>query len=90
MKAGSIEEATARTVDVDAEIPGLLSQFGRAFDRDMDKLDVENEGEIGEAILALEQMAVLAGDCSPAPRSRASENYIPDGLVRDTPSLALY
>lgn len=57
VKAVSIEEATGKAIDVRTQIPGLLDKFGRAFGREIEELDVENEGEIGEAIVALEELA---------------------------------
>lgn len=70
VNAGCVEVAKDKTVVVEDEIPGLVSAFGRVFERKMDQMDVELEGEIGEAILDLEEEARRAGDW---PRSASVE-----------------
>ncbi|KXN81101.1 Octanoyltransferase [Leucoagaricus sp. SymC.cos] len=61
VKAGSIAGATKSTVDVGEEFTRVVGAFGRAYDREMVALQPETEGEIGEAIFAMEAEALLAG-----------------------------
>ncbi|KAL1659504.1 hypothetical protein GGF50DRAFT_107482 [Schizophyllum commune] len=68
VKAVSISSATGKDVSVDEEIPGLVSRFGQLYERDMVALDAPKEGEIGEAILALEEEAHSLGSWASAPR----------------------
>lgn len=62
VRAGSMASKLGRPVDVGGEIRGLVQQFGNIFERNMVKMDVENTGEIGDAILELEKEAEAAGD----------------------------
>lgn len=56
VKAGSVEVAKGgKEVDVEGEIAGLVSRFGRVFGREVVAMDLNGEGEMGEAILALEE-----------------------------------
>jgi len=43
------------------EFARMIGAFGRAYDREMVALVPEEEGEVGEAILATEAGALLAG-----------------------------
>jgi lipoate-protein ligase B len=61
VKAGCVEVVKNKPVQVEDEILGLVGRFGHQFDRDMVKMNVGNEGEIGEAILAVEEDALRAG-----------------------------
>ncbi|KAF5312633.1 hypothetical protein D9619_002958 [Psilocybe cf. subviscida] len=65
--AGSIESKNLQPVDLADEIPGLVAQFGGHFDRNMVKLDLEQEGDIGKAMADLEREAEEAGDWKTAP-----------------------
>lgn len=62
VRAGSMASKLGRPVDVGGEIRRLVQQFGNIFERNMVKMDVENTGEIGDAILELEKEAEAAGD----------------------------
>ncbi|KIM47921.1 hypothetical protein M413DRAFT_62066 [Hebeloma cylindrosporum] len=61
VQAGSIESKLQKSLSVQAEIPALVRQFGHVFQRDMVKLVPQDEGEIGEALMALESEAEEAG-----------------------------
>lgn len=68
VKAGCIVGASEAgdEVTVAGEIKGLVERFGRVFGREMQKLDVR-EGEIGEAIMELDEEAKAAGPWVKAP-----------------------
>jgi lipoyl(octanoyl) transferase len=61
VKAGSVESAADRSVDMNEEFRRVVGAFGRAYNRKMVAIVPETEGEIGEAILAMEAEALLAG-----------------------------
>jgi len=61
VKAGSVESATNNLIDMSEEFAKMIGAFGRAYDREMVALVPEEEGEVGEAILATEAGAMLAG-----------------------------
>jgi lipoyl(octanoyl) transferase len=67
VKAGCVELSQGRQIRLEEEIPGLVSRFGRMYERDLVPLKVEDEGEIGAAITALEEEAELAGDWHKTP-----------------------
>jgi lipoate-protein ligase B len=67
VNAGSVESAKQAQVRVEDEIPGLVSRFGRVYGREMVEMNTRNEGEIGEAIEALEAEAEQAGPWSTQP-----------------------
>ncbi|KAG1749631.1 lipoyltransferase [Suillus paluster] len=62
VKAGCIVEAEGKNVRVEDVVPGIVDAFGTLFERDMVKLYPQNAGELGEAILALEEDALAAGE----------------------------
>ncbi|KAG1716764.1 hypothetical protein ID866_362 [Astraeus odoratus] len=62
VKAGCIELATGKPVQVDDVIGGVVAAFGATYRRDMEKLRVESAGEVGEAIKALEDESLAAGE----------------------------
>lgn len=68
VKAGSVESVTNGSVSVDDELGKMVGAFGRAYDREMIALEPEKEGEIGEAILAMEAEALLAGSWPKEPK----------------------
>lgn len=68
VRAGCIETAAERSVEVSNVAKGMVETFGNVYERDMEKLEVESAGEIGDLILALEEEAKAAGDWSEAPR----------------------
>ncbi|KAF9065425.1 hypothetical protein BDP27DRAFT_1228913 [Rhodocollybia butyracea] len=59
--AGSIEGVKGRAIDLKDEIPGLVERFGKLYEREMVELDTENEGEIGRAIVEVEEEARRTG-----------------------------
>ena len=65
VKAGSIADVSKRVpreeVTVEGEIEGLVSAFSRELGRDIQKMDVDLEGEVGDAIRELESAATAAG-----------------------------
>ncbi len=67
VKAGSLESATNRPVDMVEEFEKIVVAFGRAYGREMVGLEVEKEGEVGEAILSVEAEAVRAGSWPKTP-----------------------
>lgn len=68
--AGSIESKLGRPIDVQEQMRELTTQFGKMFERDMATMDIQKEGEIGAAILALEKEAELAGTYASEPQVR--------------------
>ena len=62
VKAGCVEASQGNRIKLEEEISGLVSRFGRIYERDLAPLKVEDEGETGAAITALEEEAELAGD----------------------------
>ncbi|KAJ6582855.1 hypothetical protein B0H10DRAFT_1834271 [Mycena sp. CBHHK59/15] len=68
VKAGSVETAQDKAVNIDEEIPGLVSRLGRTLDRDLLPMNLADEGEVGEYIAAAEAEALQAGDWEKAPR----------------------
>ncbi|KAF5355733.1 hypothetical protein D9756_004023 [Leucocoprinus leucothites] len=68
VKAGSVESAASKAVDMTEEFIKVVGAFGRAYDREMVALVPEMEGEIGEAILATEAEALLAGSWAKKPQ----------------------
>jgi lipoyl(octanoyl) transferase len=62
VKAGCIERAVGKSVIVEDVVPGMVMVLQRIFKREFAKLDIEAAGEIGEAIAAVEEEALKAGD----------------------------
>jgi len=54
VKAGSIETTLNRSVDLQAEIPHLVQQFGIQFQRQLIPLNLDDAGEIADEILSVE------------------------------------
>jgi len=69
VKAGCIEGAVGKNVTVDDVVPSILTVFERIFKREFAKMDLEAVGEIGEAIIMVEEEARKAGDWLKAPAS---------------------
>lgn len=67
VKAGCITEAKGDNVRVEDVVPGIVDAFGTLYGRDMVRLYPQNAGELGEAILALEEDALAAGEWLRAP-----------------------
>lgn len=61
VKAGSIQSKLHTPVDLHQEIPGIIDQFGKYFQRDMVKINLDEHGEIGDVIKQLEKEAEDAG-----------------------------
>ncbi|KAF9243756.1 lipoyltransferase [Melanogaster broomeanus] len=70
VKAGCIEVAAGKQIQVEDVVEGVVAAFGQLYTRNMEKLRVESAGEIGDTILALEDAALEAGDWPKAPTSR--------------------
>ncbi|KAF8191403.1 hypothetical protein K438DRAFT_1830453 [Mycena galopus ATCC 62051] len=68
VKAGAVEIVKGKEMVIHAEIPGLLSRFGRLLDREFQPINVGEEGELGEAIVAAEEEALRAGDWAKGPQ----------------------
>jgi lipoyl(octanoyl) transferase len=62
VKAGCIEVSAGKHIRVEDEIPGLVSRFGRVYERDLAPLKLEEDEELGAAIADLEEEAERAGD----------------------------
>ena len=69
VKAGCIESATCKPVQVDDVAKGVVAAFGTIYERDMEKLDVESAGEVGLAIMELEEEAAAEGEWPRHPAS---------------------
>ncbi|KAG6857605.1 hypothetical protein H0H87_010173 [Tephrocybe sp. NHM501043] len=69
VSAGSVETAQNKVLEVDNEISGLANRFGRLYDREVIPMKLEEEGEMGAAIAALEEEAIRAGSWATAPMS---------------------
>ncbi|KAG6866237.1 hypothetical protein C0991_006824 [Blastosporella zonata] len=69
VNAGSVETAQDKVVHLDDEISGLVGRFGRLYEREVVPMKLEEEGEMGEAIAALEEEAIRAGPWPTAPTS---------------------
>ncbi|KAG1757976.1 lipoyltransferase [Suillus lakei] len=67
VKAGCVAEARGNNARVEDVVPGIVDAFGTLYGRDMVKLYPQNAGELGEAILALEEDALAAGEWLKAP-----------------------
>jgi len=68
VKAGSVETAKNKEVDIHEEIPGLLNRFGRLLERELLPMNLAQEGEVGEAIAAAEDDSMKAAECAKAPQ----------------------
>ena len=62
VKAGCVEVSGGSHISVEHEILGLVSRFGHIYERDLIPLKLEDEGEVGGAIAALEGEAERAGN----------------------------
>ncbi|KAJ7043132.1 hypothetical protein C8F04DRAFT_1073774 [Mycena alexandri] len=65
--AGSVEGVKGREINVHREIPGLVSRVGRMLDREFLPINLAEEGEVGEAIVAAEKDALEGGAWAKAP-----------------------
>ena len=69
VRAGCIAEAKGQSLRVEDVVPGIVEAFGTLYGRDMEKLYPQNAGKLGEAILALEEDALAAGEWLKIPSS---------------------
>ena len=67
VKAGCMENAMGESITVGEVIPPLVETFGRIYGKDMEEIDLEREGEIGELIRELEEEAIVAGEWTKEP-----------------------
>ncbi|KAJ3768925.1 hypothetical protein FB446DRAFT_649560 [Lentinula raphanica] len=67
VKAGSIEGVRGRPISVKDEISALVERFGRMYEREMVELNPDSEGEVGQAILEVEEEARRAGPWASKP-----------------------
>ncbi|KAJ3980161.1 hypothetical protein F5890DRAFT_761962 [Lentinula detonsa] len=67
VRAGSIEGVEGRPISLMDEIPVLIERFGKLYEREMVEMDPNNEGEIGRAILEVEEIARQAGPWATEP-----------------------
>jgi lipoyl(octanoyl) transferase len=56
--AGCIETAVGKSVTVDQVVPGIVKMLEQEFEREFVKIDLAAAGEIGKAILAVEEQAL--------------------------------
>ncbi|KAG6812062.1 hypothetical protein H0H92_004593 [Tricholoma furcatifolium] len=68
VRAGSVETALSKAVDIDAEMDDLAGRFGRLYEREVIPMDISKEGEMGEAIALLETEAIQAGPWATVPK----------------------
>ena len=68
LKAGCIDSAICKPVQVDDVADGVVAAFGTIYERPTEKLDVESAGEVRQAIMELEEEVAAAGEwpCRPA------------------------
>ncbi|KIJ68790.1 hypothetical protein HYDPIDRAFT_147385 [Hydnomerulius pinastri MD-312] len=69
VRAGCIELAAGRQIQVQDVVEGVVGAFGQLYERNMEELRLESAGEAGEAILALEAEALAAGSWPTSPTS---------------------
>ena len=67
VKAECMENATREPLSVSEVIPPLVDTFGRMYGKDMEEMDPESEGEIGELIREVEEEAVAMGEWAKEP-----------------------
>lgn len=67
VKAECMENAMGEPITVGEVIPPLVETFGRIYRREMEEMDPEREGEIGELIRELEEEAIAMGEWAKEP-----------------------
>lgn len=72
VKAGCMENAMGEAVTVGEVISPLVETFGRVYGKEMEEMDPEREGEIGELIRELEDEAAAIGKWTTEPLVNAS------------------
>jgi hypothetical protein len=54
-------------ITVGEVIPPLVETFGRIYGKEMEEMDLEREGEVGELIRELEEEAIAMGEWTKQP-----------------------
>ena len=72
VKAECMENAMGEPITVGEVIPPLVETFGRIYGKDMEDMDLEREGEIGELIRELEEEVVAMGEWTREPLVNAT------------------
>lgn len=67
VRAGSVEGVKGRPISLEGEIPGLVERFGKLYEREMIEMNTSHEGEIGQAIEEMEEVARHAGSWAAEP-----------------------
>jgi len=68
-----MEDVLGEPITVDDVIPPLVETFGKMYGKDMEEMDLDREGEIGELIRELEEEAVDMGDWIKEPLFTATD-----------------
>jgi lipoyl(octanoyl) transferase len=68
VRAGSVESRLGKGVVVEDEIPAIIQQFAKIFQREMVVMDPRKVGEVGSAIIGLEREAGAIGDWERTPK----------------------
>ncbi|KAI9572618.1 lipoyltransferase [Boletus coccyginus] len=69
VEAGCIALAAGEQILVHDVVEGVVDAFSQSYGRDTKKLELESAGELGKAILELEEEALEAGDWPKIPNS---------------------
>jgi len=67
VKAECMENAMGESITVDEVFPPLVETFGRIYGKDMEEMDPDREGEIGELIRELDEEAIAMGEWTKEP-----------------------
>jgi len=67
VKAECMEGVMGEQIAVNDVIPPLVETFGRIYGKDMEEMDPDREGEIGELIRELEEEAIAMGEWAKGP-----------------------
>lgn len=62
-----MEGVKGRPISLEGEIPGLVERFGKLYEREMIEMNTSHEGEIGQAIEEMEEVARHAGSWATEP-----------------------
>jgi lipoate-protein ligase B len=62
VRAGCIALAAGEKIEVHNVVEGVVDAFSQSYGRDTKKLELESAGELGKAILELEEDVLEAGD----------------------------
>ena len=72
VRAECMENVMGEPITVSEVIPPLIEAFGRMYGKEMEEMDPEREGEIGEFIRQLEEEAAEMGEWRKAPKVNAT------------------